>query len=379
VGGGGDFGGGSPSSGGASFGGGYANSSFGNPGNAGGGSSYRQQYLDLLSGIYSDDELKSARKRLDSLGKQSADTQLEQRAQDDYIRENKAGALARGVNAQIAENDRTSAKTLADLSIAAAPFQSILSGGLDNAKAAADFEASSAKDAQTANAPFTLGQNETRYAYNAKTGQYEQVGSNGATTGTATDPQIQAWAKYVQANPAQIGSVPSDIRNQVVAALQGQQTNTVAPVVQQQLQKAAQMLGTDGNPGLIDKVIAGLGPFTTGVGGKLASQIPGSDAYNLQQTVKTIQANLGFEQLQALRDASPTGGALGQVSERELEFLQSAVANLDIAQSKEQLTQNLQAVKQHYQTIVDLINQNASQSGGGGFGGGSGGGDDFSF
>ena len=43
-----------------------------------------------------------------------------------------------------------------------------------------------------------------------------------------------------------------------------------------------------------------------------------------------------------MRDASPTGGALGQVSERELGFLQSVFGSLDQSQSAEELAYNIQ-------------------------------------
>lgn len=71
--------------------------------------------------------------------------------------------------------------------------------------------------------------------------------------------------------------------------------------------------------------------------GSWLSNLPETDARTFKATVDTIKANLGFEELQAMRDASPTGGALGQVTERELAFLQSVEANLDTAQSPEQL------------------------------------------
>jgi hypothetical protein len=55
----------------------------------------------------------------------------------------------------------------------------------------------------------------------------------------------------------------------------------------------------------------------------------------------TIGANMGFEQLQAMRAASPTGGALGNVTERELELLQAVQGSLQQSQSREQFQSNL--------------------------------------
>ena len=49
-----------------------------------------------------------------------------------------------------------------------------------------------------------------------------------------------------------------------------------------------------------------------------------------------------------MRDASPTGGALGQVAVKELDALQSSVSSLDLNQSPERLRNNLEQIKTHY-------------------------------
>lgn len=91
-----------------------------------------------------------------------------------------------------------------------------------------------------------------------------------------------------------------------------------------------------------------VGGLTTGLTGTLLGLKPGSDAYNLQAKIDTIKSQLGFSQLQAMRDASPTGGALGQVSNQEIKFLQAALANLDKGQDTATLKNNLDKVIKHY-------------------------------
>lgn len=98
----------------------------------------------------------------------------------------------------------------------------------------------------------------------------------------------------------------------------------------------------------IDKAIKGTGIFTAGFIGNLISSVPGSPAYDLGQTIDTIKANIGFDALQAMRDASPTGGALGQVSERELAQLERVLGSLDQAQTPKQLAENLRLIRKHY-------------------------------
>ena len=85
-------------------------------------------------------------------------------------------------------------------------------------------------------------------------------------------------------------------------------------------------------------------PTTTGLVGQLSSGIGGSPAKDLDSTLATIKANLGFQELQDMRNNSPTGGALGQVSDFENRQLQSLSSNLDQSQSQEQLQQNLQEI-----------------------------------
>lgn len=78
----------------------------------------------------------------------------------------------------------------------------------------------------------------------------------------------------------------------------------------------------------------------------LANAVYGTPQYDLKATLDTIKANVGFDQLQQMRDNSPTGGALGQVSEQENRLLQSVLGSLDQAQSLDQFVQNLQLLKQ---------------------------------
>jgi hypothetical protein len=91
--------------------------------------------------------------------------------------------------------------------------------------------------------------------------------------------------------------------------------------------------------GMINNATAGLGAY--------GAKVKGTPAYNLNAALNTIKADAAFSELQKMRDMSPTGGALGAISEKELALLESAAAALDQGQSPEQLKQNLRK----YQTI----------------------------
>lgn len=92
--------------------------------------------------------------------------------------------------------------------------------------------------------------------------------------------------------------------------------------------------------------------MTTGLTGKTSSLVPGTDAYNLNNRLLTIKANLGFDRLQQMREASPTGGALGQVAVQELNALQSTVGSLEIGQDRKELVKNLEKIDHHYQNWI---------------------------
>ena len=93
-----------------------------------------------------------------------------------------------------------------------------------------------------------------------------------------------------------------------------------------------------------------------GLFAETASEIGGTDAANLKQAISTIQSSIGFDRLQRMRDDSPTGGALGQVSERELSLLTASLGSLSQLQSTPALRANLQRVRTHYDNYIKSIN-----------------------
>jgi len=83
--------------------------------------------------------------------------------------------------------------------------------------------------------------------------------------------------------------------------------------------------------------------------------IPATDAYALSNLVQSVKANLSFDELQRMRDASPTGGALGQVSNIEIGLLQNSIAALNPALGEVEFKEQLDIVKKHYENVRNLI------------------------
>jgi hypothetical protein len=71
------------------------------------------------------------------------------------------------------------------------------------------------------------------------------------------------------------------------------------------------------------------GRLATGIGGQLLSNIGETDAAELRRQVEVLKSNAKVENLQAMRAASPTGGALGNVSNQENEMLAAKAGALD--------------------------------------------------
>lgn len=119
--------------------------------------------------------------------------------------------------------------------------------------------------------------------------------------------------------------------------------------------------------GNVREAIKESGVTTAGPLGAIGRNIPGTGAYNLNKKLDAIRSNIGFAELQAMREASPTGGALGQVAVQELNMLQSVLGSLDTAQSPAQLEKNLYAIEKHYTKWKQAVQGAAQEQSQGGF------------
>ena len=141
--------------------------------------------------------------------------------------------------------------------------------------------------------------------------------------------------------PFQGGKVWEDQQAAAKAAAAGDTTrDTAANIVVEDIGRALEKIKKD--------------PFwTTGLLGGWLSSVGGTPAGDAKALIDTVKANAAFDKLQAMREASKTGAALGAVTERELSLLQAAIGNLEQSQSGDQLVFNLGRVKKIYQDIID--------------------------
>lgn len=159
-----------------------------------------------------------------------------------------------------------------------------------------------------------------------------QIGEGGAlsgiTYGTANKGQDSAIVRGEDGSARVSPGPQQQLYNKARGALQSYETTN--ELVLEDIDRAVQMAGT----------------FTTGLPGAALERIPGTPAYDMSKILDSVKANIGFDKLQDMRDNSPTGGALGQVSEWELQLLQSVLGSLEQAQTREQFIYNLNRIKE---------------------------------
>ena len=107
----------------------------------------------------------------------------------------------------------------------------------------------------------------------------------------------------------------------------------------------------------------GLGRIT-GLAG-MAPNVPGFAGADTAAKLQTLKAQVGFNVLQEMRNASKTGGALGQVTEKELGFLQNALAAIDTSQSESQMKESLQKIIDYAAGAKVRLNQSFNMTHGG--------------
>lgn len=196
---------------------------------------------------------------------------------------------------------------------------------------------------------FTLSENQTRF---------DQFGNIIASGPAKENDPPSGYRVAADGNLEPIPGGPAEVKakaEEEAYKKSVERTQMKAKVITEKVDEALDYL---------DKKSGGpLNPDPTGFGGGVTKVLPGSDAFNLNKMIETVQANLGFEELQAMREASPTGGALGSVAVRELEFLQATLASLDVGQDRDILEKNLRAVKRHYKNWSDAVEKAQGQSG----------------
>jgi len=110
----------------------------------------------------------------------------------------------------------------------------------------------------------------------------------------------------------------------------------------------------------VNAVLELLDGKTQAIGGVL-QYIPGTDRKTIEGKIQMLVANIGFAEIQKMREQSKSGGALGQVTEKELAFLQAVLGRLSQFDDPQVLRDNLGIVLQEYDNSVSSLEYNLSE------------------
>ena len=93
---------------------------------------------------------------------------------------------------------------------------------------------------------------------------------------------------------------------------------------------------------------------------RLAPIIAGIPAHDAWQAIKEIQNNISIDELQRMRQSSPTGGAMGAVSDRDIELLQGALGRLDVIRDPKEMVTTLERISATYNRIIAAAQRDAT-------------------
>jgi hypothetical protein len=166
--------------------------------------------------------------------------------------------------------------------------------------------------------------------------------------------------------PKAVGDLTAEYKNYVLAG--GEATGMtfaewqgkvapgeISPYQTETAQKAIQS---------IDELIPQISGNTTGWGAFFLGKLPESEARNFAAQLDTLKSNIAFGALTAMREASKTGGALGQVSDREIKLLESTLGALDQLQSGDQLKVQLEKIKESILRWTSAVGASTNTSAG---------------
>lgn len=141
------------------------------------------------------------------------------------------------------------------------------------------------------------------------------------------------------------------------------------PVAQEAAQAEQQAIGRQEQAAAVARTVladvANAESILDGLGGALArdgviggtlrrqmGQVPGSEISRLNSWMESARSNIALDTLQTMRDNSPTGGALGNVSDRQTEMLQSVLGQYKPEMNISEIKEVLHRYRDHYLDVV---------------------------
>jgi hypothetical protein len=198
-------------------------------------------------------------------------------------------------------------------------------------------------------------------------GKISQIGGAGTNVTVNTGAEDSVWGKPEAGNvwlrnaEGQVITEPDPSG----AGVRPRQVPIAGGSIEREQQDASQsrerqetLTGRQLNPTIDDIVtardLASSGIGRTGMISDIVKNIPGfgQGALDLSATVDAIGSGISLENLNQMRQASPTGGALGNVSDKQSALLSEAFGSLRQSQSRELFLYNLARVEN---TLNDIV------------------------
>lgn len=167
------------------------------------------------------------------------------------------------------------------------------------------------------------------------------------------DPRnpTQPVARYeVTPKPTETPDYQADVTTAKEAAKNAEKKRAGYPKVRDAVAATEQNANTVSS--VIDKAGALIQQGRSSGWWSLAGGLPESQAKTLRALFQQIKANIGFNYLAEMRQNSPTGGAVGNLTEKEFELLASTAGTLDPSLDPEILLQILADMKNGQQRTI---------------------------
>jgi hypothetical protein len=127
---------------------------------------------------------------------------------------------------------------------------------------------------------------------------------------------------------------------------------TVVREVGRGLELMPKIVGWGDSPAGGETETTGMGEIA-GANARLAlSKIAGTAEYQFMQNIESALSNVGLDTLQAMRDNSPTGGALGQVPFQQQQRLEQVLGAFKITMPRPVIEENLKYLNNAYMDIM---------------------------
>lgn len=203
---------------------------------------------------------------------------------------------------------------------------------------------------KTKTEPRSVSASESIVKFNPETGEYESLYT----------PPTKDETKTPDGFSLSPGQIRYDAFGNIIAQASKEAEKDEDTTSPYSVERAARTVAN------VDEILPQVNAGTVGPVGLASSLVPGTPAFYLKAQLDTLKSNIAFGELTAMREASKTGGALGQVSDREGRLLESALGALNQGLTPEQFKIQLNKIRDSITRWQEAVNASGGSNAGGG-------------